>query len=107
MKASVQDKLPPNDSQSERGIIGCAIQDGRLAPELRLDWFYDLRYRQVAETVLGMATASQPIDMATVFQAMSASGTTDASQLITECVKAAPSPANFSYWRDILVEKLV
>lgn len=100
------DILPPNDAKAERGAIGCAIQDASLAPELRLDWFYDLRHRQVAETLLALAVDGKPIDEATVYQRMTADGVTGAMQLQADCMDASPSPANFPYWRDILTEKL-
>lgn len=100
------DMLPPNDAKAERGAIGCAIQDASLAPELRHDWFYDLRYRQIAETLLALAVEGKPIDFMTVHQRMAAAGIADAFQLLNECQDASPSPANFPYWREILTDKL-
>lgn len=59
MKESVsstrrEDQLPPHSEESERGIIGCALQSQQAALEtvticdeagLTEDWFYDLRCR--------------------------------------------------------------
>ena len=100
------DRLPPNEPGAERAALGCALQDASLASELRPDWFYDLRRRQAAETLLGMAAERKPIDAATAYQAITAAGIGDAMQLITDCDNACPSPANFPYWREILREKL-
>ena len=101
-----RDRFPPHDSQAERATIGCALQDAALASELRLEWFYDLRYRQMAEILMGMAAARQPIDTATAYQAMTAAGVKEAIELISECDSACLSPANFPYWRDVLTDKL-
>ena len=101
------DQLPPNDPNAERAALGCAIQDASHAPELRVEWFYDLRHRKIAETLLGMAAERKPIDGATVYQVMAAAAEIgDAMRLLNDFENASPSPANFPYWREILTEKL-
>lgn len=100
------DTLPPHDPQAERAAIGCAVLDGNHAPDLRLDWFYDLRHRRFAEVLLALASEGKPIDAATVRHRLLAAGETNADSLCRDCENEAPTAASFNHWRDTLAEKL-
>lgn len=99
-------RLPPHSLEAERAAIGCAIQDATHAPELRPEWFYDLRHRTAAEALLELAANSKPIDGATLYQRLNSGGMVEASELTNQCQDAAPSPSAFGYWRSILQEQL-
>lgn len=94
-----------NNPEAERAAIGCAIQDANLAPELHPDWFDDLRHRKIAETLLRMSQEGKAIDLATVAQETSSKGP-DMIALVSQCIDASPSPANWRYWRDRLTDAL-
>ena len=100
------DRLPPHAPDAEAGIIGAAIQDPNLIPELRREWFYDYRLATLADVLVEMFTTSKPIDSATVTELAAKAGIPEAVPFINECLEKSPSPANFAYWRGILRECL-
>ena len=101
------DRLPPHDDIAERAVIGAAIQEPGLAPELRPEWFYNLCYRQTAITLLALASEGKPIDPMTLTQRLTAEDLSEANTLVNECLEECHSSANFEYWGEILTEKLV
>lgn len=98
------DRLPPHLLDAERAAIGCALEAPALAAELRAGWFYDLRYRTAAEIIGRMAAESKHIAPDTVKAELASQGVAEAFQLVTECVEACHSPANWPYWRNQLTE---
>lgn len=100
------DRLPPHVPEAEQAAIGCALQEPGLASELKAEWFYDLRYRTAAETLLRMASAAMSIATDTVASELNTQGVADAVQLVQECDAACHSPANWPYWRERLTEAL-
>ena len=101
------DRLPPHDDIAERAVIGAAIQEPGLAPELRPEWFYNLCYGKAATALLALACEGKPIDPITLTQRLTAKGLSEANTLVNECVEGCHSSANFAYWRGILSEKLI
>lgn len=95
---------PPQAPDAEKAVIGAALERPGLAADLRPGWFYDLRFRQIAETIISMDAARKPVDMTTVISELESAGVTDALALVTECEAQCHSAANFSYWRDELTE---
>lgn len=87
--------------QTEFALIGCVLAKPDLASDLKTEWFDDLRLGAVLATVNRMAKDGEPIDPATVLQSMPGQ---DAMVLIESAQEQCHSPANFSYWRDIIVE---
>lgn len=91
--------FPPQAPDAEKAALGAALQNPDLASELRAGWFHDLRFREIAETIISMATARIPVDTTTVVSALNSIGATNAFALVSECDDACHSPANFPYWR--------
>jgi replicative DNA helicase len=96
----------PNSPEAERAAIGCALADSSLAAELRADWFFDQRYRLLAEIIIAFASQGKPVDTVTITEAGRERGLADACLLVGECADASPSPASWPYWRDRLGEAL-
>ncbi len=97
-------KLPPNEPQMERAIIGCILQKPEIADECLARFkaggevFFDLKNRDAYLKLLALRQAGSPIDITTALRAVG-----DLS-FLQECENAAPSPENFSYYADKISE---
>lgn len=99
---TIPEKLPPHCPQSELAALGCAMWDSTLAAELKPEWFFDLRHKAIAETIIGMAMEGTQISVSTVAQKLPGQ-----FAVIIEAQNACHSPANWPYWRDVLNEKVM
>ena len=101
------DKLPPNEPEMERGIIGCILQKPEIADECIARFksggevFFDLKNREAYLILIGMRQAGEPIDITTALRSIR-----DVVYL-TACEAAAPSPANFSFYADRVSESFM
>jgi tetratricopeptide (TPR) repeat protein len=78
-------QLPPHDFHAEHAVVGCAIYDPHLAPELRLEWFYNLGCKTAADVLLKLAAEGNPIDPEILKQQLASFQ--QLYQLATELVK--------------------
>jgi replicative DNA helicase len=109
------DRLPPNSLEAEQGVLGCAF----LSPHDCLgiciekfksggESFYDLRHRHIYELLVEMYDHKEAIDLLTVQQRLK-----DKNQLeavgglayLSALPDMVPSPANLTYYVDIVREK--
>lgn len=104
--ADMDDRLP-HSPEAERAALGSAILSPALAPELRPEWFYDLRNREVADALLKLATEAHGIDPAIVAHRLKQCGMESPETFVMELADACHSPANFPAWRATLADKLV
>lgn len=93
-----------NYPEAEKAILGCVLQDSSYAADLNTEWFHDLRLREIAVALRVMSAARKPIDLATAAHEMR--GTEGIIPLLTECLDACHSPANWPYWREQLAQAL-
>lgn len=98
------DKLPPNEPEMERAIIGCILQKPEIADECIARFksggevFFDLKNRDAYLKLLALRQAGKPIDITTALRAVGD------LEFLTTCENAAPSPENFSYYADKISE---
>lgn len=111
------DRLPPHSIEAEQGVLGCILWApptclGTCAEQLKgpeaATVFYDLRHQTLYEVMVAMHEARTPIDFLTLNQRLK-----DLNQLesiggltyLTSLQDAVPSPANLSYYLEIIREK--
>lgn len=102
------DQLPPHSPEAEQGILGCVLLDDTLAGQLRPEWFYELKHREIADAILVLAAAAKPVDTMTVRVALREKGKLDeigGQAYLSELADATPGPSMFSHWRGILEDK--
>ena len=112
------DRLPPHSLEAEAAVLGCVLTD----PTECLDGcvlafggaegavFYDLRHREIYETMVAMRNIGVPIDLISLQQWLKD------NEMLEQCGGIAylsqlqdgvPSAANLSYYLDILREKFL
>ena len=99
------EQLPPHDSSAETGALGCCLCDPGLIGNLKLDRFYDIRNRFVAEFLLSMAKAGKPVSTLTLAnEIISAGKVEDAGGIgfLSTLEEQTPSALNFPYFQSIL-----
>jgi replicative DNA helicase len=103
-------RLPPHSQEAEEGILGCVILDPALIPDLRIEWFYLLRNRNLVQALRAMADHGEAMDLMTLRQWL-----VD-RELMEDCggfnylaglSDQAPSSVNFPYWQSILKGKAI
>ncbi len=101
---SEPDKLPPNEPEFERAIIGCILQNPNLADECISrfkaggDVFYDLKNRQAYLDFVAMRMAGEPINMLTAGEKIKD------LQFLEDCDSKAVSTADFQFYADKVSE---
>lgn len=108
------DRLPPHDSDAERGIIGCALLSPRDAlPQIIARFgdrevLYDLRHETIVSQLIAMFEQDMPVDMITftsrlrMFDMLEQIG---GIPYLNDCENSVPSAANLPTYLDIVQEK--
>ena len=110
------DRLPPHSIEAEQGTLGCLMLSpgecvAYLVNKYRKhgpDVYYDLRHRQIYETVVEMYDAREAIDLITVQQKLRDESKLDGIggvAYLASLPDAVPSAANIGYYVDIVLEK--
>lgn len=109
-------ELPPHSKEAEQGVLGCCLVDPdtiEAVQERIKDYpeaFYDLRHREIWAAMLNLRTLGKPVDVITVTQALRDAGQLEACGGLTflnSLGDQVPSAANWSYYLDIVVERLL
>jgi replicative DNA helicase len=109
-------RLPPHWPEGERGILGCILISpnecmGECMEKLKgngAEVFYDLRNKEIFNSLVMMFDERTPIDLITVQQQLKDKQLLDQVGGITYLAQlqdATPSAANLSYYLDIVQEK--
>ncbi len=108
--------MPPHSLESEQGVLGCCLASPdtiesvqeriRSYPEA----FYDMRHREIWNTMLALRTLGKPVDLITLTQSLRDAGQLEACgglTFLSGLADQVPSAANWSYYLDIVVERLL
>ncbi len=115
--AATVDRLPPHDPSMECGVLGCVL----LSPNECLsecveklymgsEVFYDLRHREIYETMVAMSELNVPIDVISLQQWLKDNGILEQVGGITylsKLIDAVPSAANLSYYLQTVLDKFL
>jgi replicative DNA helicase len=109
-------ELPPHSLEAEQGVLGCCLAhpDNIESVQERVKSydgvFYDLRHQEIWNSMLALRTLGKPVDVITLTQALRDSGQLEACggvAFVSGLIDQVPSPANWSYYLDIVVERLL
>lgn len=110
-----EDLLPPHSTEAEQGVLGCILlspQDSLDACTLKFkdsaEPFFDLRHRVIYESMVGMFTAAQPIDIITLHQALKEGKHIDAVgglSYLASLPDCTSNPANLPSYLEIVWSK--
>lgn len=106
-------RLPPHSLEAEQGVLGCVLWDPtEIGPELlariKCEDFYDLRHREIFNAISDMLANGTPVDIISLRQRLKDSGLLDSVggvQYLGSLQDSVPSPANFGYYAEVILEK--
>lgn len=103
------DRLPPQNLEAERGVIGCALTSIVAADEalaiVQPDDFYRGDHQAAWKAIAWLRDADQPCDVITVSERMAQEGGLDKTEgfdMLSEFAEASPSVANARYYASIV-----
>lgn len=109
------DRLPPHSPEAEQGVLGCVLLSPNEGMGICLEKlkagakvFYDLRHQHLFDLLVEMYDQKQAIDLITVQQRLQDKNQLDAIgglAYLSALIQAVPSPANLTYYLDIVREK--
>ena len=107
------DRLPPNSIEAEQGVLGCCLWDpAEIGPDMRAklttDTFYDLRHQTIFDVMSEMMDDLKTIDIISLMQTLRDKDLLDkigGVAYLNALQDSVPSPANFSYYCEIMKEK--
>jgi replicative DNA helicase len=111
------DRLPPNSSEAEQGVLGCILLSpndcmGECIEKFKSgpDVFYDLRHQTIYNSLAVMYDAREAIDLITLQQRLKNSQLLDevgGIAYLASLPDKVPSAANLSYYLEIVQEKFL
>jgi replicative DNA helicase len=107
------DRLPPSNLEAEQGVLGCILIDPETClpicvDTLRPDSMYDLRNREIYESLVSMYDQRVPIDMLTVMSRLKDRNKLEAVggvNYLASLPDTVPSAANLEWYTKIVSEK--
>lgn len=112
----VADRIPPNNVEAERGLIGCLLLEARWVLDRMMEvcsdpmeLFYDLRHREIAEALTDLMDAKKPTDIGALVVKLDGDGrleTVGGYAYLSGCMDAVPSSRNAGYYLEMLGELL-
>lgn len=106
----MDNRLPPHSIEVEQGLLGSMLMDGcdlgEVFEQVPVEAFYDLRHREVYETILGLYTAMSPVHSLTVIESLRAKDRLDrcGGLAYISCLPdTSPSGYNASYYIGLLM----
>lgn len=107
-------KLPPQDLESERSVLGALMLDKnaviQVADFLTPSDFYESKNQRIYQTIIELFSSGEPVDLLTVShllktkKELSATGGVD---YLTELVSATPTSAHVAHYANIVKEQRV
>ena len=109
-----RDRLPPQNLESERGVLGSILLDGPLIHEiaevLRPEDFYRDDHKVTFRAMLAVAGHGNPVDLLTVQAELDRAGKFDevgGHGLLVELVDSVPHQAHARYYADVVLQKAI
>src|SRR5262245_1038520 len=111
------DRLPPNSTEAEQGVLGCILLSpnecmGECLTKLKngSEVFYDLRHQTIFDAMAEMFDKREGIDVITLHQRLKDRQLLEqvgGVEYISTLPDTVPSSANLSYYLDIVLEKFL
>jgi replicative DNA helicase len=115
ISSRAMERVPPHSIEAEQGALGCALLDpneciGQCVEFLKAgkEAFYDLRHREAYEVLVEMYETREAIDLITLHQKLKDRNLLQkvgGMAYLSSLMEMVPSPANLSYYLEIVKEK--
>lgn len=115
MASKAMVRQPPHSIEAEQGVLGCALLDpndciGQCVEILKAgkDSFYDLRHQEAYQILVEMYETREAIDLITINQRLKDRNLVEkvgGMSYLSSLMEMVPSPANLSYYLEIVKEK--
>lgn len=114
VKRAQELKLPPQDLESERSVLGALMLDRnaviQVADFLAPTDFYETRNQRVYQTIIELFSQGEPIDILTVSHILKEKkelNSVGGADYLTELVSATPTSAHVAHYANIVKEQRV
>lgn len=102
------DKVPPNNPDAERALIGIMLQYANKIPfimdKLRTEMFYKTDNQKIYQAVMDLWTRNKPVDQITVKAELSKSDIKNFDSYAIECIDSVPSGESWGQYCDLVIE---
>jgi replicative DNA helicase len=102
------DRIPPNNLEAERAIIGIMLQYANKIPfimdKLRTEMFYKTDNQKIYQAVMDLWTANKPVDQITVKAELSKTDFRNFESYAIECIDSVPSGESWSQYCELVIE---
>ncbi len=113
-KESNQLKLPPQDTEAERSVLGALMLDKNaivnVADFLAPSDFYENKHRKIYESIIELWSKGEPVDLLTVSHALKAGKQLQdvgGIDYLTELAESVPTSAHVVHYAEIVKEQRV
>jgi len=113
-KSTQFDRVPPQDIQAEKAVLGSILLDneaaGQVLGSLDSEAFYKSAHQKIYSIMLKLYSENEPIDLITLADGLTRGKLLDAvggSYYLTELTETVPSSANVEYHTKIVLEKFL
>jgi replicative DNA helicase len=107
-------KLPPQDIEAERSVLGALMLDKdaiiRVADLIKADDFYNPTHTKIFETIFELFERGEPIDILSVSKKLKDKNELTeigGSAYLTELINSVPTAAHISYYAKLVRQKKV
>ena len=112
VKADLAGKLPPQNLEAERSLLGSLLIDQeaiiKIADQVSPEDFYEERHKLIFSAILDLYDARQPLDLLTLTNKLNTAGALEdigGSTYVTELVNGVPSAAHVVHYAGIVAHK--
>jgi len=109
-----QERLPPQNRDAERCVLGSMLRDNRVIPDLvpllRTDHFYFDAHQKIYQAIAQTHDQGQPVDVVILAEVLRSRGQIEdvgGYGYLAELWEAAPTAANAIYYADIIRDKAI
>ena len=106
------ERIPPNNQEAEQSVLGAAMLDKDalfdVLEKVRAEDFYDSNNREIFESITGLQSKGQPVDILTVCEELKKRNSLDmvgGRGYVGSLPSAAPSTSNAGEYARIVSEK--
>ena len=104
---SIEDELPPHEPQAEAFLLACAVHKPEILVGLTPELFYLVEHQTILVDMKRMkADGRKSVETPELFEHdLMLSLPRNVFQAINIALNELPSPANWTYWQEIVVER--
>ncbi|OZG63956.1 helicase DnaB [Bifidobacterium hapali] len=108
------DRVPPHDDDAEMAVLGGMLMSkdaiGEVSQMIDVTDFYQPKHQTIYEAIIGLFSASQPVDVVLVANKLLADGDLEkvgGADYLHSLVASVPTAANATYYADIVHQRAV